>query len=147
MERSDCRSYLSPDPWQLAKERYAEDLSKEEKAIFNGASAASLETYFYDASATEKINQANSKSRALLVKIRPFIASIEEYGKALDVYANITPLILGPLWGSIRVVLHVEFSIPPLSIAARLASYSLLCDSSQVRSRSISKELWICSKG
>ncbi|KAI9857597.1 MAG: hypothetical protein M1813_008189 [Trichoglossum hirsutum] len=110
MERSDCRSYLSPDPWQLAKERYAEDLSKEEKAIFNGASAASLETYFYDASATEKINQANSKSRALLVKIQPFIASIEEYGKALDVYANITPLILGPLWGSIRVVLHLASS-------------------------------------
>jgi hypothetical protein len=106
------RSYLSIDPWQLARERYAEDLTPEEKVLFDGASAASLETYFYSASAAEKDNRADNKLRALLVKMQPIIASIEEYGKALDVYANINPLVLCPLWGSIRVVLYVE-SLPP----------------------------------
>ncbi|KAL9035547.1 MAG: hypothetical protein Q9180_004806, partial [Flavoplaca navasiana] len=41
------------------------------------------------------------------VKLQPMIAAIEQYGKALDVYANAYPLVLSPLWGSIRVVLHL----------------------------------------
>lgn len=37
--------------------------------------------------------------------MRPLIAAIEQYSKALDIYANAYPLVLSPLWGSIRNVL------------------------------------------
>lgn len=63
---------------------------------------------FYDASVAEKRHGASSTSRGLMNKLQPFIAAIEQYGQALDVYANTFPLALSPLWGSIRVLLLVR---------------------------------------
>ncbi|SRR6266498_5329898 len=95
------------DPWQTAKNRYLQDIGDEEKALFNNASSASLEAFIYSASAAQKLHQSESNARALAVKIKPLIEAIEEYGKAIDVLANASSLILCPIWGSIRVVLHV----------------------------------------
>ena len=72
---------------------------------------ASIEEILYDASAAEKRHGASSKSRALSRKLEPLVSAIDQYGQALDVYANACPLALSPLWGSIRVVLHVSFFI------------------------------------
>lgn len=95
----------SIDAWTRARERYVEDLSEEEREIY---SKASTERIFYDASAAEKTHKANSSSRRFATqKLKPLVDAIEEYGKALDVYANAYALVLCPLWGSIRVVLHV----------------------------------------
>ncbi|KAL8992330.1 MAG: hypothetical protein Q9169_007181 [Polycauliona sp. 2 TL-2023] len=92
------------DAWSRAKDRYAEDFSKKEKALFENASPESV---LYGASAAEKIHASSSSSVRFADKLRPLIAAIEQYGKALDIYANAYPLVLSPLWGSIRVVLHL----------------------------------------
>lgn len=61
----------------------------------------------YDASAADKIHQAKSTTRGVLTKIQPFVEAVEQYGQALDVYSNVYPLVMGPPWGSVRVVLHL----------------------------------------
>lgn len=94
----------SQDVWTRAKNRYTEDLTHEEKQIFLQASP---EMIFYDASAAEKRHRASSTGRGLIDKLKPFIAAIEQYGEALDVYSNTYALVLSPLWGSIRVLLLV----------------------------------------
>ena len=92
------------DAWIRARDRYAEDLTAEERVMFN---AATIETVFYDASAAEKKHAASSQTRDLMSKLDPFITAIEQYGEAMDVYSNAYPLVLSPLWGSVRVALHV----------------------------------------
>ena len=94
----------SQDAWTRAKDRYIEDLTHGEKRIFLQASP---EMILYDASAAEKKHGASSTSRGLIDKLQPFIAVIEQYGKALDVYSNASALVLSPVWGSIRVLLLV----------------------------------------
>ena len=92
------------DAWTRARDRYAEDLTAEEKPMFN---EASIEKLFYDASVAEKKHAASSKTRDLWNKLEPLVAAIEQYGEAIDIYSNAYPLALCPLWGSVRVVLHV----------------------------------------
>ena len=94
--------------WTRARDRYLEDLTNEEQAMFDNAS---IEAVLYDASAAEKKHGACSKSRALSKKLEPLVSAIDQYGEAIDVYANTYPLALSPLWGSIRIVLHVSSSI------------------------------------
>lgn len=93
-----------PDAWTRAKSRYIEDLTHAEKQFYMQASP---ETIFYDASAAQKRHEASSTSRRLINKLQPLITAIEQYGQALDVYSNASPLVLGPLWGSIRILLLV----------------------------------------
>jgi hypothetical protein len=93
------------DPWLLARDRYMEDLNEEEKGVF---AKASLENLFYSASAAQKEHEENSKSRAISSKLEPFVAAIDQYATIMDVYSNTYSLAMGPLWGSIRVLLHVE---------------------------------------
>jgi hypothetical protein len=93
------------DAWARARDRYLEDLTEDEKNIFINAS---LENLFYSASAAQKVHQAKSTTRHLATKLQPFVDAIEQYGRALDVYASMSSLILCPLWGSVRVLLHVE---------------------------------------
>ena len=94
----------SADAWTRAKDRYIEDLTHEEKQLYNHATP---EQIFYDASVAEKKHEASSTSRGLIHRLQPFVTAIEQYGQALDVYSNAYPLALSPLWGSIRVVLLV----------------------------------------
>lgn len=97
----------SQDAWSRARNRYIEDLTQEEKQSYLQATP---ETIFYDASAAEKSHEASSHSRGLMNKLQPFVAAIEQYGRALDIYSNAYPLALSPLWGSIRVLLRVLHS-------------------------------------
>ncbi|KAL8848571.1 MAG: hypothetical protein Q9221_006404 [Calogaya cf. arnoldii] len=92
------------DAWARARDRYVEDLSTEEKSLYNTASPESI---FYDASAAQKINNSSSSGVKVADKLGPLVAAIEQYGKALDVYANAYPLVLSPLWGSIRIALRL----------------------------------------
>jgi len=98
-------AFPSQDAWTRAIDRYVEDLSEEEKRYYYQAQP---ETLFYDASAAENRHGAESNSRGLIEKLQPLVAAIEQYGQALDVYANAYPLVMSPLWGSIRVVLQVR---------------------------------------
>lgn len=92
------------DAWARARDRYVEDLSEEEKTLYEHASPESL---FYDASAAEKVHTSNSMSLNIMNKLQPLIAAIEQYGQALDVFSNAYSLVMSPLWGSIRVLLHL----------------------------------------
>ena len=110
----DQRLYITPRPvrmtchlpfqdaWSRARNRYIEDLTHEEKQFYMQATP---EMIFYDASAAEKRHETSSTTRGLIHKLQPFVAAIEQYGQALDVYSNAYPLALSPLWGSIRVLL------------------------------------------
>ena len=97
-------AFNPPNAWRRALERFTDDLDEDEKRIYFQASP---ETILYDASAKEKMHGQGSKSRRVLEKIQPCIESIEDYGRALDVFANTYPLVMSPLWGSIRIILHV----------------------------------------
>ena len=109
--------YTYENPWLLARSRYMDDLDEEEKKIF---ATASLENLFYSASAAQKDYEENSKCRAISRKLEPFVGAIDQYGKALDVYSNTYSLAMAPLWGSIRVLLHVESSPHQFSILVNI---------------------------
>jgi len=94
----------SLDPWKIAQARFLEGLDEEEKLVFK---EATLENLFYGASNVEREDRGASKTRSVLRRIEPLISAVEDYGKALDAYANIAPLYLAPIWGSIRVVLVI----------------------------------------
>lgn len=91
-------------PWEIAKARFMTDLTDSEKAIFQ---KASLENLFYASSVACKDYDANSKLPKFSKKLQPMIECIDAYGKALDVFSNASPIFLCPIWGSIRVVLHI----------------------------------------
>ena len=86
------------------KARFARLTSNHAQRVF---AQASPEAILYDASAAEKTHQATSTTREIVMKNQPFVDAVEQYGTALDVYSNIYPLVMGPLWGSVRIVLHV----------------------------------------
>jgi hypothetical protein len=92
------------DPWTIACNRYQEDLSEEEKSVFNQASPENL---LYSASALQKRHMMDSKTRFATKKMKPFVDAIEEHGKALDVLSNLYPMFLAPIWGGLRVLLQI----------------------------------------
>lgn len=92
------------DAWIRARDRYVEDLNGKEQQIYFRASAESL---LDDASMAEKNHGANSTTRRVMDKLQPFVAAIVQYGDAIDIYSNTYSLALGPIWGSIKVLLHV----------------------------------------
>lgn len=96
---------IAIDPWVLCRDRYLEDLSEDEKALYENAT---IENIFYGASAAQKRHEADSKTRLAARKLKPLVAALDQYGKALDVYSNASPTIMCPLWGSVRVVLQVS---------------------------------------
>jgi hypothetical protein len=89
-----------------------EDLNEEEKKRF---ATASLENLFYSASAAQKEHEEKSISRTISQRLEPFVAAIDQYGAALDVFTNTYSLAMAPLWGSIRVLLHVKSNLHCLS--------------------------------
>jgi hypothetical protein len=91
------------DPWLLAKGRYLDGLEPHEKVLFH---EASLENLYYGTSNLER-DDRNSKSRKIIEKLQPLVEKIEDYGKALDAYANIAPAYISPIWGSIRVLIVI----------------------------------------
>ena len=94
-----------PDAWTRAKDRFIGDLSEDEKKLYHQATP---EAILYEVSAIDKRHQDGSRSRKVLEKMQGFVNGVEQYGKALDVYANTYPLVMSPLWGSFRVILIVR---------------------------------------
>ena len=92
------------DAWTTARARFLEDRYESERSKF---ADATLENIFYGASAAQKAHEAVSRTRHLAAKLDVLLAGINEWGKALDVYTNAAAMILAPLWGSLRVVIHV----------------------------------------
>ena len=99
---------LSRSAWEQARERFIEDLKEPERLMF---AEASLENILYSASAAQKSHQDGSRSRYLASKLGILLAGIDQYGKALDVFSQASR-ILCPLWGALRVVIHVSSFTP-----------------------------------
>jgi hypothetical protein len=104
---TDIRTSLPipTQPWEAAKERLREGLLPHEQSLY---SSATLENLFYDASSSQKTHARGSRIWRLQERLAPLVESLEEYGKAMDVFVNTYPLILSPLWGSLRLVLLVS---------------------------------------
>ncbi|RDW62396.1 hypothetical protein BP6252_11829 [Coleophoma cylindrospora] len=95
------------DPWEIAKTRFLEGLDENERTLFN---EATIENLYYGASNVERKDKKESRTRRILGTLQPLLSAVEDYGKALDTYANIAPTYLAPIWGSIRVVLAIASS-------------------------------------
>jgi len=95
------------DPWEIAKTRFFKGLDENERTLFN---EATIENLYYGASNVEREDQKESRTRTILRNLQPLLSAVEDYGKALDAYANIAPTYLAPIWGSIRVVLAIASS-------------------------------------
>ena len=95
------------DAWIRARDQYVEDLNEEEQQRYFNASPESL---LDDTKAVEKSHRTKSTARSVMEKLQPFVTAIEQYGEAIDVYSNTYSLALGPIWGSIKVLLHVSLS-------------------------------------
>jgi hypothetical protein len=100
-----------PNPWETAKRRFLEGLDPAERKLFDEATPENL---LYSTSNAEKADSRDSKTRAILDKLRPLILTIQDYGKAMDVYVQIEPLYMSSIWGSLRVLLimastHMKF--------------------------------------
>lgn len=102
---------LPRDAWTQARDRFLEDLEEPERRLF---AEASLENIFYSASAAQKTHQDKSKLRNLASKLNVLLAGIDQYGKAMDVLSQASPFIC-PLWGALRVVIHVRSSLASTS--------------------------------
>ncbi|KAF2679822.1 hypothetical protein K458DRAFT_313422 [Lentithecium fluviatile CBS 122367] len=96
--------HIPTQPWEAAKSRFLEGLSLEEVQKFN---EANLENLFYEASATQKKHAQGSKSWIWQERLASLVDGIDDYGKALDVFPNMCPLVVAPIWGSIRVVIQI----------------------------------------
>jgi hypothetical protein len=92
------------DAWKVAKVRLSSSLDEAELKIFDNAT---LENLFYSSSNVNREDQKSSKTRPALEKMQPLLSAISDYGKAMDVFSNIAPLYLGPIWGGIRVILTI----------------------------------------
>jgi hypothetical protein len=95
------------DPWKIARLRYFETLEPSEQIIFK---EATIENLYYATSVLERSDGQSSKIRILAHHLQPLVDKVENYGKAMDAYANIAPTLLAPIWGSIRVLLVVAAS-------------------------------------
>jgi hypothetical protein len=98
---------IPTQPWEAAKAKFLEGLSPEETIRFKDAT---LENLFYDASVAQKKHAHDNRVWLLQERISPLVDAIEDYGKACDVFANTNGLVLSPIWGSLRVLLHVSLS-------------------------------------
>lgn len=95
------------DPWKIAQSRYLETLAPNERVLFH---EATIENLYYSTSNSERQDGQTSKGRIALRHLQPLIDKIEDYGKAMDAYANIAPAFLAPIWGSLRVLLVIAKS-------------------------------------
>ncbi|KAH7397433.1 hypothetical protein BKA66DRAFT_241811 [Pyrenochaeta sp. MPI-SDFR-AT-0127] len=95
---------IPTQPWESGKAKFLEGLSQQQAAQFRDATAENL---FYDASVAQKRHANNSRSWLLQERLSSLVNAIDDYGKALDVYSNTYGLVISPLWGSLRIILHI----------------------------------------
>lgn len=95
---------MAVDPWEAARIQYTKDLSTEEQKLFESATLGNL---LDGTIAAQKEHEEKSRLRHVSKKLEPLVSAVSQYGTALDVYTNTYSIAMAPLWGSIRVLLHV----------------------------------------
>jgi len=93
---------------QLVKDStksFVASLSSEEQVLFQTTTAA--ESVLRELETANSEHKDASNFRKASAALLPFVAGIEQYGQAMDVFANSNDLLC-PIWGSVRIVLHVR---------------------------------------
>jgi hypothetical protein len=93
------------DQCQDEARKFFDTLTADEKKLY---SATTLSVQLLDDFKTFDEQHAKRKGRRFAKQIEPFITAVEGYATAIDVLSNTSSDILCPIWGSIRVVLHVS---------------------------------------
>ncbi|CZR70190.1 uncharacterized protein PAC_20091 [Phialocephala subalpina] len=93
------------DPWIIARDQYVADLNQEERKVFEDAT---LENILVSSTEEQEKHQQQSRSRAVMRRLKPFFNTLQEFGAAFDVISNTYSLALAPLWGSLRVILMLS---------------------------------------
>jgi hypothetical protein len=86
-------------------EAFFDNLTPNERELFVATTV--VQNLLDDVSTAEKTHKAKSTGRKASTALKPFIAGVEQYANAFDVISNASSMILSPLWGSFRIVLHV----------------------------------------
>ncbi|KAL9611237.1 MAG: hypothetical protein Q9167_004120 [Letrouitia subvulpina] len=86
-------------------EAFFNTLSPNEKELFKATIVA--EQLLEEVQVAEKDHKDKSISRKAAQALKPFLAGINQYGMALDVISNGSSLVLCPLWGGVRIILHL----------------------------------------
>ncbi|KAL8919042.1 MAG: hypothetical protein Q9208_007008 [Pyrenodesmia sp. 3 TL-2023] len=84
---------------------FFETLSPNEKELFKATTVS--EQLLDEVKNEDKVHKDKSISRRVAQALKPFLAGIDQYGKALDGISNGSSMVLCPIWGSIRIVLHL----------------------------------------
>ena len=92
------------EPWETAKARFLNGLADADVAIFRDATP---ENIFHGSSAAHKKHMADSRFMAFIQRMQPLTEALADIASALDVYANVSAMVLCPLWGSLRVLIHI----------------------------------------
>lgn len=86
-------------------EAFFNTLSLGEKELFKATTIA--EQLLEEVQVAEKDHKDKSISRKAAQALKPFLAGINQYGMALDVISNGSSLVLCPVWGGTRIILHL----------------------------------------
>ncbi len=98
--------YRSSEEYVLS---FVQSLTADEKQVFDATTIADgLLKALGEIQDAEREHKGSSVSRRAAEAILPFIAGLEQYGKALDIFANSSDMLC-PIWGSLRVLLQVRF--------------------------------------
>lgn len=76
----------SCNPWLIEKDRFIKYLSE-----------ATSENLHYKSSNIQKADQKTSRTRAILRSLDPLTKAIQDYGSAMDTFANTSPAQVAPL--------------------------------------------------
>ncbi len=79
-------------------------MNDDERRLFD---YATLENLLQASTEEQSSHQKQSQSRAIPGRLKPFLSAIEDFGTAFDVISNTYSIALAPLWGALRVVLHL----------------------------------------
>jgi hypothetical protein len=101
-------------------------LLPDEQILFQATKA--VEALLHEVNTSNKEHRDASVSHKASTALLPFIAGIEQYRQAIDVFANSNDFLC-PIWGSIRIVLHVRKDLVTVSDRGGLTEYAVLaCD-------------------
>ncbi|KAL8647244.1 MAG: hypothetical protein Q9226_006514 [Calogaya cf. arnoldii] len=103
--RQDTVAVRFEDRFDGIIQAFFETLSPNEKELFKATTIAEL--LLDEVKAAENIHKDKSISRKVSQALKPLVNGINQYGAALDVISNSSSQFLCPVWGSMRVILHL----------------------------------------
>lgn len=90
---------------EICAHEFVDTLSAEERDLFQEAKVA--ETLLREVEDADTKHRDGAMRRKVSPAVLTFISGVMQYAPALDVFAN-SNTMLCPIWGSVRVVLHVR---------------------------------------